>query len=229
MKRSTSIALAASIALGATGVGTAVFSSFMATANPFGGSEATDLDPARDDTAATYTGSDGTGPVFACQNEVADGCVDVGPGACDVISADSGVVRFGKTGVCTPSVAVGNTSLGNGTVSVTNGAFVGSNSYLQLNNTSLVTGILVVAVTVDIPSISANSCDLVTATVAGVEANDLVLFTPNFALGVDDVVTAHARVTNAATDEVTFEACNTSGGAEDPASGSFLFLVMRKQ
>jgi hypothetical protein len=85
---------------------------------------------------------------------------------------------------------------------------------------------LVVSVVIDIPAIT-GSCDAVAATVAGVEANDFVAVAPNFDMAAE-VLVSNARVTNAATDEVTFLACDPSGTALNPASGAYLFWVVRK-
>jgi hypothetical protein len=130
--------------------------------------------------------------------------------------------------VCTPTVGIGNTSLGNGTVSVTNGAFVGTNSYLQLGGGSLISGMLLVPVTVDVGNITAQTCLDVTATVAGVEANDGVFVTRNFSSTADYFV-GDAYVSNAGADQVTFRACTPKATDVDPASGSYLFWVVRKQ
>lgn len=156
-------------------------------------------------------------------------CIDLGPGSCNNWGTNAGGdIVAGEDGVCTPTVKVGNTSIGNGTVSISNGAFVGTNSYLQLGGGSLVSGMLLVPVTVNVGNITASTCLDVTATVAGVEANDGVFVTRNFASSANYSV-GDAYVTNAGTDEVTFRACNGTAGDIDPASGSYLFWVVRKQ
>ncbi len=169
-------------------------------------------------------------PGYACTNVGV--CVNLGPGSCDNWSTNaSGDILAGTEGVCTPTVRVGLTTIGNGTVSVNNGAIVvGTGSYLQVGGGSLVSGMLLVPVTINIDTIAASSCDDVTATVAGVEANDFVAVTPNFDTVSSDVSVSNARVTNAGTDEVTFRACNLDAGSpQDPANGSYLFWVVRKQ
>lgn len=166
-------------------------------------------------------------PGFTCT--AVGQCVDLGPGVCNVLSTNAGGdVLVGKEGVCTPTFRVGNTVLGSGTVATSNGAVVLTNSYLQINGTSLVTGMLLVAATVDIAEIAANTCSDVAATVANVEANDGVFVTRNFASTAGYSV-SDAYVSNAGTDQVTFRACNGTAGAVDPASGSYLFFVVRKQ
>lgn len=156
-------------------------------------------------------------------------CIDLGPGSCNNWGTNAGGdIVAGEDGVCTPTVKVGNTSLGNGTVSISNGAFVGTNSYLQLGGGSLVTTLLLVPVTIDVGNITASTCLDVTATVAGVEANDGVFVTRNFASTANYSV-SDAYVTNAGTDEVTFRACTPSILDVNPASGSYLFWVVRKQ
>jgi len=201
------------------------------------------IDPNRHDAASTYAGSSATGPVFDCQNASSAGCVSFGPGACTMAGVNgSGFIQFGIG--CSPVLDVGDsTRIQSGQATFTNGGvFLNGTTYLQnasgavavndvdglaINSTTPLKGLLITSVTVDIGSIDANACADVTATVAGVNANDAVYVTPNAALGVGDVVVGNARVTNAATDEVTFRACNASSGPENPNSAAFLFLVMR--
>ena len=195
-------------------------------------------------TAERYVASASTGSGFACTSQL-DSCVDLGPGACNYLGTDaSGRVRIGSA--CAPEVWIGDgtTRMQPGNVQIINGALFVNGTYIQntstgavviddadglnINATTAIKGVVMVAVTVDIGSIAASTCDDVTATVAGVSTNDLVFVTPNFDMAATDISISNARVTNAGTDEVTFRACNIDyDDPQDPDSGSYLFLVMR--
>lgn len=66
----------------------------------------TTLSVTRDDVAATYTGTDGAGPVFDCQNASSAGCLRAGPGTCLTIGQNaSGYMQVGIG--CEPVVDFG--------------------------------------------------------------------------------------------------------------------------
>jgi hypothetical protein len=195
--------------------------------------------------SVTVTTTSGAG--FACSAELAS-CVDLGPGTLNSLGTNaSGDILVGDGNV---TVRVGGSGgaivmTGNGSLTNTNGAVncdgncqirdsgngvlpINTTGGVSINSTSNMTGFHLVPVTLDIPAI-AGACDLVTATVAGVEANDGVFITTNFDMGPGaEVQVSNARVTNAGTDQVTFLACDPSGGGLDPASGAYLFWVVRK-
>lgn len=196
--------------------------------------------------AERYVATASTGTGFAC-NSALGSCIDLGPGTANFIGTNgSGDVLIGDSGV-NPVVRLGASSVftGNGSWANTNGAIdcdggcmvrnnaaalhLVSTSGVEFNSGSTpVKASFVIAKTIDIGSIAQSSCDNVVTTLAGLNADDLILVTPNFDLAVDDVIIGNARVTNAGTDEVTFRACNVSaGGAQDPASGSYLFFIWR--
>jgi hypothetical protein len=194
--------------------------------------------------AVSYEATASSGSGFTCNATLAS-CVDLGPGTANFIGTDgSGRIRLGDD-THSPEVWIGDgsTKLQPGNVQIQNGAlFLNGTTYLQnlsgavivddanglvVNSTSAITGMLVVAVTINLGSV-VGGCDDVTATVAGVEASDAVFVTPNFNLNAADIFIGNARVTNAGTDEVTFRVCDIGGGGEDPDSGSFLFWVVRK-
>lgn len=195
-------------------------------------------------TAEAFVGTNSSGSVFSCDAQNA-ACFDVG-GACGQIGRNgSGYITFGDG--CTPTLQVGDSLIISGAnVTNNNGAFncdgscqirdsgngtlpINTTGGVVLNSTSAITGFILVDVVVDLASIAASTCDDVTATVAGVEANDGVFVTPASTLDEPDVTVGDAHVTNAGTDEVTFRACNiSSGGAEDPSSATFRFWVVRK-
>lgn len=198
--------------------------------------------------AVSYEATAVTGSGFTCTAALAS-CVDPGPGPLNDIGTNgSGDLLLGSGNI---TVRVGGDSgsivmTGNGSLTNTNGAInceagcqirdsgngtlpINTTGGVVFNGTTPMVGFLLVPVTVNIGSIAATTCDDVTATVAGVEADDFVTVTPNFDMGVTDVIIGNARVTNAGTDEVTFRACNVVlVTAEDPASGQFLFWVARK-
>lgn len=242
MTRPMKAALAVSMALGLTGAGAAVFSALTATATPFGGSDGATCGPDLTCASDSFTATTATEGGFTCSAQLG-ACFDVG-GACGQIGRDNnGYIQIGDG--CSPVVDIGETTrIQPGQAIFTNGGlFLDGTTYIQnqsgavkvtdtdglvINSTSAITGISLADVVVDIASIAANSCADVAATVAGVEANDIVIVTPTTTLAVTDVTVGDAHVTNAGTDEVTFRACNASGGPEDPASATFRFLVVRK-
>lgn len=60
----------------------------------------------REDVAVSYTGTDGTGPVFDCQNASSEGCLRLGPGSCMTVGQNaSGYIQIGMG--CNPTVDVG--------------------------------------------------------------------------------------------------------------------------
>lgn len=193
------------------------------------------------------TRTDG-GPAFTA---TAVGCfAHAGPGVNNYIctnETNGGEIIFGAS-AANPSAIVRASQYFCGSITITNGAINTDGSVirnntggqggtvhvedpqgLMINSTTPIKGVLLIPVTIDISTIAASSCDDVTATVAGVEADDFVSVTPNFNMIASDVSVSNARVTNAGTDEVTFRACNhDSLSGQDPASGSYLFLVVRK-
>lgn len=224
---------------GLSGAGVAAFSAFTATANPFGGADPSTCGDGLDCSASTFTATEASsGPAYAVSS-VLTCAVDFGPGAFDCAGTNgSGYVQFPAGAV----FDVGSTRVQDAQVIVSNGFFSASNSGFRdlvgaiklndtdgvsINSTTAITGMLLVAVTIDLSPVT-GGCDDVTATVAGVEANDAVFVTPNFNLNADDISVGQARVTNAAADEVTFRVCDVGGGGADPDSGSFLFWVVRK-
>jgi hypothetical protein len=196
--------------------------------------------------AVAYTATTTSGTGFTCSGVGV--CVDQ-PGACNEIETNvSGDLILGGTD-CNPTIRWGDSSsfVGN-TWTNTNGNIVCRNSCavvndfgtepvkisdahgLQVNATTALKGLLLLPVTIDVSSIAATTCATTAATVAGVEASDYVFATPNFDLSgtAPNVIVGNCRVTNAGTDEVTCLWCNAgSAGNENPASGSYLFLVMR--
>lgn len=81
-------------------------------------------------------------------------------------------------------------------------------------------------VMVDVDAIAAESCVDTAVTVHGVKAGYAILVTRNFE-ALEPQWTTDARVTNAATDEVTFRVCSGATGA-DPPEGEYLFTVVRR-
>lgn len=243
MKRTASILFAVSMAIGLA-AGVNVFSFGPAVGSQFGGSTDPECGTGLACSSSTYTATDATGPSFACSGTPTQ-CVDLGTGANNQLCTDvDGHVVVG-CGAGQPVVEVGtNVTLeGNGYVRVVNGFIEASlnteitdpfaspvdvvdTDGFRINSTSAVKGVVLAAVTINIGSIAANTCSDVTATVTGVEANDKVFITRDHASTANFSV-SDAYVTNAGTDEVTFRACNPSVGAVDPASGSFLFMVVR--
>lgn len=233
--------LMAGVALaGLSGVGVAIFSTFGVTANPFGGADPSSCGDGLDCSASTFTATEASsGPAFAVSSQLTC-AVDFGPGVADCAGTDSsGYIQFNPSAV----IDVGSTRIQSSQVVVVGGAIscdaaceirdsangtlpITTTGGVVFNGTTPMVGFLLVAVTIDIPAIVAG-CDVVTTTVANVEANDAVFVTPNFDMGVA-VPVSNARVTNAATDEVKFLACDPSGGGLDPANGSYLFWVVRK-
>lgn len=240
MKPLYSIAIASGIALA---LGATVAFSPSATSGPFGGSEPATCGAGLDCSSDTYTATASSGSGYACNSALAT-CVDLGPGANNGIGTNaSGHILLGpENGTSTivkvndtVTIEAGSAQFTNMDVKINNNAClvdptndvdVCDADGITINDTTPIKGILVVAVTIDIPAIAA-ACDEITTTVAGVNANDAVFITPDFDMTVE-VQVANARVTNAVTDEVKFLACDPSGGGLDPASGSYLFLVMRK-
>lgn len=234
--------LASVMLAGLSGAGAWVFSALSATATPFGGSDSSTCGTGLTCSSDTFTSTTSSGDGFSCSAQLG-ACFDVG-GACGQIGRDNnGYIQIGDG--CSPVVDIGETTrIQPGQAIFTNGGlFLDGTTYISnqsgavkvtdtdglvINSTSAITGISLADVVVDIASIAANSCDDVTATVAGVEANDFVSVIPASTLSVTDVTVGDAHVTNAGTDEVTFRACNSSGGAEDPDSATFRFLVVRK-
>jgi hypothetical protein len=200
----------------------------------------------REDVAASYEGTDATGPVFSCQNVASAVCVDLGPGSHNNLCTNvSGEILLG-CGSTSTIIRVGEgTIIQNGQITIPNGAINADGTVirnnaggqggtvhiedaqgLMVNSTTPIKGVLLLPVTVNLGDLT-DQCDDVTATVAGVEANDYVFVTPNGDLAAANIIVGNARVTNAGTDEVTFRACDVANGSDDPASASFLFLVMR--
>jgi hypothetical protein len=243
--RTAKTLFATAIAAGLTGIGAAVFSSLVAIATPFDGFTPPTCGVGEDCSSATFAASTASGSGFVCDAALAE-CFDPGPGTCNEIGTDgSGRLILGGTD-CNPDIRFGDSSIlaGNSWSNI-NGAIncdgncqirdsgngtlpINTTGGVTLNSTSAITGLILLDVVVDIASIAAGSCDDVTATVTGVEANDGVFVTPSAALAVADVLLGHAAVTNAGTDEVTFRACNVSAGALDPASATYRFWVVRK-
>lgn len=246
MRPALSIALAAGMALV---LGASLVFSPSASSGPFGGSEPATCGAGQDCTSSTFTADTASGTGYSCATAVS-ACFDPGPGANNAISTDgSGRLILGN-GAGTAEVWVGETGgiqlTENSNLTIANGAIIMNATTflvnqtatepvkiddthgLRINTTTPIKGVVMLAATVDIGSISASSCLDVTATVAGVEASDKIFVTPDFDHTANSVLIGNARVTNAGTDEVTFRACNVSTlGAEDPDSGSYLFLVMR--
>lgn len=200
-------------------------------------------------TAERYVATASSGTAYDTTS-VLSCAVDLGPGANNCLGTDASGRNIIGAGAGTAEVWIGDsgtlTMTENGNVTNTNGAYnCRANCFLvndfgtdplritdangvTINATTAVKGILLVPVTIDVGSITQSTCDDVLATVAGVEANDTIFVTPNFDLTVTDVIIGNARVTNAGTDEVTFRACNVDAAApQDPASGSYLFFVIR--
>jgi hypothetical protein len=191
-------------------------------------------------TAESFVATGGTGPVYSVSSQLAC-AVDLGPGAYDCVGTDgSGYVKFHDSAV----IDVGSTRIQSSQVVVTGGAItcdaaceirdsangtlpINTTGGIVFNGTSAMTGFVFVAVTIDIGNITTHACLDVAATVAGVEANDGVFVTRNFASTANYSV-SDAYVTNAGTDQVTFRACNGTAGDINPASGSYLFWVVRK-
>jgi hypothetical protein len=196
--------------------------------------------------AVSYEATAVAGSGFTCTAALAS-CLDPGPGALNDIGTNgSGDILLGSGNV---TVRVGGDSgsivmTGNGSLTNTNGAIncdsgcqirdsgngvlpVNTTGGVSFNGTSAMTGFTFLAATVDVGNITAQTCLDVTTTIAGVEANDGVYVTRNFASTANYAV-SDAYVTNAGTDEVTFRACNGTGGDINPASGSYLFWVVRK-
>jgi hypothetical protein len=199
-------------------------------------------------TAERFVASAASGTAYACNAALAS-CVDLGPGALNHIGTNgSGDILLGDA-AGNPTVGIGPSTrfTGNGTWTNTNGAFVCNNGCfivdqfgtspvdiddadgLDINNTTPIKGVVMLSATIDIAAIGPGHCMPVIATVAGVEVNDRVFLSPNFDLSASapNTTVSNARVTNAGTDQVTFTACDATGTGEDPASGSYLFLVIR--
>lgn len=245
MTRGAKALLAGIMLAGLSGGGVALFSALTAVASPFGGGESATCGPGLTCSSDTFTATEASsGPAFACSAALAE-CLDPGPGTCNEIGTNvAGDVILGGTD-CTPTIRWGDSSSLNGNSwTNTNGAIncegscqirdsgngtlpINTTGGVVFNSTSAMTGFILLTVTVDIGSITAQTCLDVTATVTGVEANDGVFVTRNFASTANYSV-SDAYVTNAGTDEVTFRACNGTGGNIDPASGSYLFWVVRK-
>lgn len=98
---------------------------------------------------------------------------------------------------------------------------------LQINSTTAIKGWVQVPVTVDVGPINNNACVTQSVTVAGAALNDGASANADFALPLGVILPAgNTRVTAANTVEMTL--CNiTTGGALDPASGSFIFRLSR--
>lgn len=238
MRRAAKALLAAALAVGA---GASVFRWSAATSTPFAGAESATCGPGLTCSASSFTGTTATGSAITITSQLTS-ALDLGPGGCDMVGTNgSGQVVFGDG--CTPTVLIGDSAILNGSNWTNNGGAINCDGACQirdsgngtlpinttggvvLNSTSAITGMLVVSVVIDLPSVAAAECEDVTATVAGVEANDFVAMAPTTALGV---LLGNAYVSNAGTDEVTFRACNLSGGPEDPASATYRFWVVRK-
>jgi hypothetical protein len=193
-------------------------------------------------TAERFVATASSGSGFACSS-VLSSCVDLGPGASNSIGTNvGGDILLGGGSTSTIARIGDATLLQNGQIILTNGAltldgstFIRNQSAavlitdtdgVNINSTSAVTGILLDTEAIDVTNITANTCKDQTVTIAGVNANDKVFVTPNFSPSAN-VIIGNARVTNAGTDEVTFRLCNVATADEDPASGDYLFFVIR--
>lgn len=225
------------------GAGASVFHWGFANSNPFGGSDPSTCGPGLTCSASSFTGTTVTGSAITISSQLTS-AVDLGPGGCDMLGTNvSGQVQVGDG--CTPTWKFGDSFTINGAnITDNNGAFncdgscqirdsgngtlpINTTGGVVFNSTTPMVGFLLVAVTIDVGNITAQTCLDVTATVTGVEANDGVFVTRNFASTANYSV-SDAYVTNAGTDEVTFRACNVTLLDINPASGSYLFWVVRK-
>lgn len=180
-------------------------------------------------TAERYIATASTGTAYNVSS-VLSCALDTGPGANNCIGTDASGRVILAAGAGTGEVWIGEsasiTMTENGVLINTNGAFICrggcviTNDFstdpvritdphgMSINATTSVKGILLASVTIDVAQIDPQKCDDVTATVAGVEANDTVYITNNFDPVATEVIFTDPRVTNAATDQVTFRACN---------------------
>lgn len=238
MRRAASIGLAGGLA---AAISLSLFFAPGATSNPFGGSDPSTCGTGLTCSSDSFTGTSATGPAVAVSSQLTC-AVDLGPGAADCIGTNgSGYVKFSDSAV----IDVGSTRIQSSQVVVTGGAItcdaaceirdsangtlpINTTGGIIFNGTTPMIGFLLVDVVVDITLIAPSSCLDMMATVAGVEANDGVFVTTTTTTGEADVSVGDAHVTNAGTDEVTFRACNAATGAEDPASATYRFWVVRK-
>ncbi len=82
--------------------------------------------------------------------------------------------------------------------------------------------VLTATATLDFPSISVNSCEDLTVTVTGAKTGDAVYLGPPSNLETGLIAVGFVS----SSDTVTVRVCNTSGGANNPASNDWRILVV---
>lgn len=126
MKRTTSLLLAGSLALGV-----AVFSILPASSNSFGGAEPVSCGAGMDCTSDTFTAAASSGSGFTCNSSLAD-CLNM-PGACTSVGTDGTNMYLGGTG-CSPTIRIG----GSGNISITGSTITNTNGGLDMNNNATI-------------------------------------------------------------------------------------------
>jgi hypothetical protein len=190
--------------------------------------------------ASSYTATTATSPGFQCSQDL-EACIRLGTGLRATIgTCNGGAICIGPNSGSDTGLYLSGFFVARSAQFTSEVDLLGDNAYLRnnsgplrindtdglvINATTPLKGRVAVAVTFDSAAISNNACNPQAVTVTGAVVNDFVSVNADFALPAG-VGIQGARVT--AADTVELNLCNnTTGGALDPASGSYLFKLER--